>query len=350
LKRKNTKSIKIGSVSIGGGYPVAIQSMTKTKTLDIKNTIKQIKRLKKAGCDIVRCAIPDTGSAKALKSIKKETNIPVVADIHFNYKLAINAMENGADKIRINPGNIGSEKHLKEIIKKAKEFNIPIRIGINSGSLEKDILSKYGYPSSEAMIESAKRNIDFFESEGFFQIIISLKSSDVQTTINAYREISEVVDYPLHIGITEAGTPFRGTIKSSIGIGALLLDGIGDTIRVSLTGDPVKEVLVAKEIMRSLHLYNKGVDLISCPTCGRIEVDLIKIVSVVEKKISKIDKQLKVAIMGCVVNGPGEAKDADIGIACGKGFGLLFKKGKIIEKIKENNFIDRLIKEIENWH
>jgi len=347
--RKRTKIIQIGGVWIGGEFPVAVQSMTNSKTTSIEETVEQINLLVENGCDIVRCAVPDRQSVKAFRKIKERVSVPLVADIHFNHNLALLAIEAGADKIRINPGNIGSEKNLKEIIKKADDYNIPVRIGINSGSLEKDILEKYKGPTAEALVESALRNTKFFENEGFNNIVVSLKSSDVVITIEAYKEFSKLTDYPLHIGVTEAGTPFRGIIKSAVGIGMLLYHGIGDTIRVSLTGNPVEEVRAAKQILRSLHLSVTGIDLISCPTCGRVEVDLLKIVTEVEKRISHIKTPLKVAVMGCVVNGPGEAKDADLGIACGKGYGLLFKKGEIVEKISEDKIVGRLVREINNW-
>jgi len=348
LKRRRTKVVRIGSVSIGGDFPVAVQSMTKTKTHNVDATVSQIKLLQEKGCDIVRCAVPDSKSVKALKRIRKQVDIPIVADIHFNYTLAIDAIEHGADKIRINPGNIGSEENLRKIVKKAKEHNIPIRIGINSGSLEKDILEKYKKPVPEALVESALKNIRFCENEDFYNIVVSLKSSDVVSMINAYKKFSKKSDYPVHVGVTEAGTPFRGSIKSSVGIGALLLAGIGDTIRVSLTGDPVTEVTAAQEILKSLNLF-KGMDIVSCPTCGRLEVDLLKIVSQVEQQIIETGFPLKVALMGCVVNGPGEAKDADLGIACGKGYGLLFRKGEVVGKIEEDKIVERLLEEIKNW-
>ena len=349
MQRKKTHVVRIGSVPVGGSSPVAIQSMTKTKTKDIAQTVNQIKILEGAGCDIIRCAVPDMESVSALREIKEKIRIPLVADIHFNYELALGSIEAGADKIRINPGNIGSEKKVQAIIKKAKENDIAIRIGVNSGSLEKDILERYGSPCVEALIDSAERNVRFFESEGFSKIVLSIKSSDVPTMISVYREISDKIDYPLHLGVTEAGPPFRGVIKSSVGIGTLLMEGIGDTIRVSLTGDPEKEVEAAKLILKSAGLYERGIDIISCPTCGRLETDLLKIVSEVEKRVNNVDKKLKVAIMGCVVNGPGEAKEADVGVACGKGTALLFRKGEVVEKIREEEIIGRLSLEIEKW-
>lgn len=346
-KRENTRKLKIGNKYIGGGSPVAIQSMTNTKTSDVEATVKQIHALTEAGCDIIRVAVPDEASARAISEIKKQISIPLVADIHFDYRLALKAMENGADKIRINPGNIGSRDRVEQVVAMAKDRGIPIRIGVNSGSLEKDILEKYGHVTAEALAESAMRHVRILEDLNFYDTVISIKSSDVRTAYDAYTLLSEKTDYPLHIGITEAGTVYRGTIKSAVGIGAILLSGIGDTIRVSLTGDPVEEIKAAKEILRACGLYNKGIEFVSCPTCGRTQIDLISIAEKVEKALENYDKPIKVAVMGCVVNGPGEAREADIGIAGGKDSAVLFKKGQIIRKVPENQIIEALMEEIK---
>ncbi|KHO62511.1 4-hydroxy-3-methylbut-2-en-1-yl diphosphate synthase [Thermoanaerobacter sp. YS13] len=345
--RKITREVKIGNKKIGGNNPILVQSMTNTDTHDIEKTIEQIKRLEAEGCDIIRVAVPDMEAAEALKEIKKNINIPLVADIHFDYRLAIKSIENGADKIRINPGNIGREENIKKVVEIAKEKGIPIRIGVNSGSLEKEILHKYKGITAEAVVESALKNVLILEKLGFYDIVISLKTTNVPLTIEAYKLASSKVDYPLHLGITEAGTIEAGTIKSAIGIGTLLYLGIGDTIRVSLTGDPVHEVRVGKQILRSLGLLKEGVEVISCPTCGRTKINLIKLAEEVEKKTRNIKKPLKVAVMGCVVNGPGEAKEADIGIAGGDGEGIVFKKGKVYKKVKEEELVEELMKEIE---
>jgi len=347
LKRRSTKQVKVGSYTIGSGNPIRIQSMTTVPPSDIKGTLQQIASLEKEGCEIIRVAVPTLADALALKTIKKEINIPLVGDIHFDYKLAIESIRSGVDKLRINPGNIGNEEKIKAVVEEAKKYNIPIRIGVNAGSLEKEILEKYGKPTPEAIVESAMKHIRILEALDFSEIIISLKSSDVLETIKAYQLLAEKVDYPFHIGITEAGTKVGGTIKSSVGIGSLLVLGLGDTLRVSLTGDPVEEVRVAKGILKSLKLRSFGINLISCPTCGRCTIDLDKIATVVEKKLSTIDKNITVAIMGCAVNGPGEAKEADLGIAGGQKEAVLFKKGKIIRKIPEKNIIEELLKEIE---
>jgi len=344
--RKMTRKIKVGNLYIGGNSSISIQSMTNTKTSDVLKTVEQIKKLEDAGCDIIRVAVPDEESAKALSIIKKQINIPIVADIHFDYKLAIKSIENGADKIRINPGNIGSTDKIKMVVDAAKEKNVPIRIGVNSGSLEKEILNKYKGVTAEGIVESALKNVLILEKLGFYDIILSLKTSNVPLTIKSYEIASEKVDYPLHIGITESGTIKTGTIKSSVGIGILLNMGIGDTIRISLTGDPVEEVWVAKQILKSLGLLNDGVELISCPTCGRTKIDLIKVADEVLEKTKNIKQNIKIAVMGCAVNGPGEAKEADIGIAGGDGEGLIFKKGKVYKKVKEKDLVDELIKEI----
>ncbi len=349
VKRYETKQIKVGNVTIGGENKVIIQSMTNTKTKDVEKTVKQIKELEHAGCEIIRVACLDKDDAKAIRDIKKKINIPIVADIHFDYKIALEAINAGVDKIRINPGNIGNEERVKKVVDACKEKNIPIRIGVNSGSIEKDLLEKYGgKPTAEAMIESAKRHIDILENLEFFNICLSLKASDLKLCIKAYEEAAKSFNYPLHIGITEAGTAFSGTIKSSIGIGILLNEGIGNTIRVSLSADPVEEIKVAKEILKDCNLFSKSARLIACPTCGRTKIDLIPIAKQIEDFLQTIDKDITVAVMGCAVNGPGEAKEADIGVAGGDGEAILFKKGKIIKKIKEEEIISVLKKEIIN--
>jgi len=344
--RKKTRQIHVGSVKIGGDAPIVVQSMTCTDTRDVNATVHQIKQLEDAGCEIARVAVPDMAAAKTLSDIKSGTDIPLIADIHFDYRLAIESMKRGADGIRINPGNIGKEK-IKEIVLVAKERDTAIRIGVNAGSLEKDILAKYGSPTAPALVESALRNIELFEELNFRSFKLSLKSSDVATTIEAYRSISEKSDYPLHLGVTEAGSLLRSAIKSSIGLGILLHGGIGDTIRVSVTGDPVSEMDVAYGILRALNIRKVGPDIISCPTCGRCEIDLFNLTEEVEKRLFRMKKHLKVAIMGCVVNGPGEAAEADVGIAGGRHMGLLFKKGEIIRKIREEEFVDALMAEID---
>lgn len=344
IKRKKTREISIGNIKIGGDNDIAIQSMCNTDTRDAKSTIRQIKELEDAGCELVRVAVPDKEACDSIKEIKKNIKIPLVADIHFDYRLALQSMENGIDKIRINPGNIGSKERIEKVIKTAKERNIPIRIGVNSGSLEKDILEKYGnIATPDGLIESAMRHINIIEKYNYKNIVVSIKASNVNFSVKTYSELSKKIDYPLHLGITEAGTLFSGTIKSAIGIGTILSMGIGNTIRVSLTSDPIEEIKVAKEILKSLELRKFGVELISCPTCGRTEVDLINIANIVEKKCEKINKNIKIAVMGCAVNGPGEAREADIGIACGKGQGLIFEKGKIIKKVSEDMLVDELM-------
>jgi (E)-4-hydroxy-3-methylbut-2-enyl-diphosphate synthase len=349
LKRKHTRKIFVGNVPVGGDSPITVQSMTKTKTADVISTVAQIKRLEEAGCDIVRVTVNDKEAAEAMSDIIKGVNIPVVADIHFNHIFAIKAIEAGVAKVRINPGNIGSEERIREVLSLAKERKIPIRIGVNSGSLEKDILEKYGYPTAEALYESAMRHVKICEKYDFNDIAISVKSTDVMLMIEAYRLLSKMTDYPLHLGVTEAGTMKAGTIKSAIGIGTLLAEGIGDTIRVSLTDEPEREIEVGKEILRSLKLYSGGVDLIICPTCGRLEVDLFKISRELEAKLSGVKKSIKVALLGCAVNGIGEAAEADIGIACGKGEGILFIHGKQIKKIPEDKFIQTILEEVEKF-
>ena len=348
-KRRMCREVSVGNVKIGGNNPISIQSMTNTDTRDAKATIAQIKRLEDVGCEIVRVAVPDMEAAKNIGEIKRNVNIPVIADIHFDYRLALEAIEQGVDGVRINPGNIGDIERVKLIVNKCKERNLKIRIGVNGGSLEKELLEKYGSATPEALVESALNHVKILEDLDFYNIVISLKSSDIYKTLDAYELISKKVDYPLHIGITESGSIKRGTIKSSIGVGALLLKGIGDTMRISLTGDPTEEVLVGKEILRSLDLLNDRIKVISCPTCGRCNIDLISVVNEVEEKINNMEKDITVAIMGCAVNGPGEAKEADIGIAGGKGEGLLFKKGEIVRKIKGNNLVEELLEEINKY-
>ncbi|NMA67643.1 MAG: flavodoxin-dependent (E)-4-hydroxy-3-methylbut-2-enyl-diphosphate synthase [Clostridiaceae bacterium] len=347
IQRRKTRKLKVGNIFIGGDAPVTIQSMTNTRTSDVKSTVEQIKALEEAGCEIVRVAVPDMPSAEAISEIKRQINIPLVADIHFNYELALKSMENGVDKIRINPGNIGSKDRVLKVVSMAKEKEVPIRIGVNSGSLERDILKKYGHVTAEGLVESALGHVKILEELNFYNTVISIKATDVSMAYRAYQLISEKTDYPLHVGITEAGTIYKGTIKSAVGIGAILLSGIGDTIRVSLTGNPVDEIKAAKEILRALGLYTKGVQFISCPTCGRTQIDLISIAERVEKALENYDKPLKVAVMGCVVNGPGEAREADIGIAGGKNSAVIFKKGEILRKVSEDNIVEALLEEIK---
>jgi (E)-4-hydroxy-3-methylbut-2-enyl-diphosphate synthase len=350
IQRKKTRKIKVGNVFIGGDAPVAIQSMCNTDTRDVEATVAQIKKLIQAGCEIIRVAVPDMEAAKALGAIKKQISIPLVADIHFSAEYALEAINQGIDKLRINPGNIGSEEKVAILVKACKEKNIPIRIGINGGSLEKDILEKYkNEVTPEGMVESAMRHIQILEKNDFFDIAISLKASDIERTVEAYCLLSKEVDYPMHIGVTEAGTVFRGTIVSSIGLGILLYDGIGDTLRISLTADPVEEVKVAWEILKSLGLRKRGICVTSCPTCGRTEIDLIKLAGQVEKAVEGIDKDIRVAVMGCVVNGPGEAREADLAIVGGRGVGLIMKKGKIIKKVEEKDLLDEFIKEVHKF-
>ncbi len=342
-----TKCVTIGGKKIGGNNPVLIQSMCNTRTKNTEDTVRQITELENAGCDIIRVAVPDEESALAIKEIKKRIHIPLVADIHFDYRLALMSMENGVDKVRINPGNIGSEEGVRLVAEMAKKNHIPIRIGVNSGSIEKSILEKYKKPCAEGMVESAKKHIDMLNKYDFDDIVISLKASDVRLTIDAYRLMSKTYNYPLHLGVTEAGTFLGGTVKSAVGLGALLSDGIGDTIRVSLTDEPVKEVIVAKEILKSLDLRDGGPKFISCPTCARTNINLIPLATKVENYLSGIDKNITVAVMGCVVNGPGEAREADIGIAGGNGEGLIFKKGEPYKKVPEDMLFDVLKQEIE---
>lgn len=348
-KRRPCREVKVGSLKIGGDNPISIQSMTNTDTRDAKATIAQIKRLEEVGCDVVRVAVPDMEAAKNIGEIKSNVNIPVIADIHFDHRLAIEAINQGIDGVRINPGNIGSIEKVREVVNLCKEKNLKIRIGVNGGSLEKELLEKYGHATAEALVESALGHVKILEDLDFYNIVISLKSSDIYKTLEAYELISQKVDYPLHIGITESGSVKKGTIKSSIGVGALLLKGIGDTVRISLTGDPCEEVVVGKEILRSLGLLNDKIKVVSCPTCGRCNIDLISVVNEVEEKINHLEKDITVAIMGCAVNGPGEAREADIGIAGGKGEGLLFKKGEIVRKINGNDLVKELLDEIEKY-
>ena len=345
-----TKTVKIGNRIIGGGNPILIQSMTNTKTENVEATAAQINQLTAAGCDIIRCAVPTMDAAKALKEIKKQVQIPVVADIHFDYRLAIAAMENGADKIRINPGNIGSAERVKAVVDVAKERNIPIRVGVNSGSLEKNLVEKYHGVTAEGLVESALDKVKLIEDMGYDNLVISIKSSDVLMCIRAHEELAKQTDFPLHVGITESGTVYSGSIKSAVGLGTILYQGIGDTVRVSLTGDPVKEVQAAKLILQTLGLYKGGVQVVSCPTCGRTQIDLIGLANKVENMVEDIPLDIKVAVMGCVVNGPGEAKEADIGIAGGKGEGLLIRKGEVVKKVPESELLDALREELLHWN
>lgn len=350
MTREDTKVIQIGTVKIGGGNPVAIQSMTNTKTEDVEATVQQILALEVAGCQIIRCAVPTMEAAEAIREIKKRIHIPLVADIHFDYRLAIAAIENGADKIRINPGNIGDRSRVQAVVDKAKEYNIPIRVGVNSGSLEKPLLEKYGGVTAEGIVESAMDKVRLIEEMGYDNLVVSIKSSDVLMCVKAYELIAKQCPYPLHVGITESGTVLSGNIKSSVGLGIILYQGIGDTIRVSLTGDPLEEIKSAKLILKTLGLRKGGIEVVSCPTCGRTKIDLIGLANQVENMVADIPLDIKVAVMGCVVNGPGEAKEADIGIAGGIGEGLLIKKGEIIKKVKEEQLLSVLREELLNWN
>ncbi|MBR6523252.1 MAG: flavodoxin-dependent (E)-4-hydroxy-3-methylbut-2-enyl-diphosphate synthase [Clostridia bacterium] len=342
--RENTRKIIVGGLELGGNSKVYIQSMTNTKTQDADATVSQIKELEEAGCEIVRVAVPDMEAALAVKEIKKKINIPLVADIHFDYRLAVECIKNGVDKIRLNPGNIGGDDRVKVVADLAGEYGVPIRIGVNGGSLEKDLLGKYGAPTPEAIVESAQRHVALLEKHGFYDIAVSLKCSDVNKTIEAYRIFAEKSDIPLHLGITEAGGGFEGVVKSSAGIGALLSMGVGNTLRVSLTGNPVREVETAKEILKAFDLMEKGVEIISCPTCGRTRVDLEKVANAVKSEFKNYKGNITIAVMGCEVNGPGEAKEADIGVACGNGEGLIFKKGQTIKKVAEKDIASELYK------
>lgn len=345
--RKQKRIVNIGGVKIGGDNPVAIQSMCNTDTRDVKATVNQIHELENAGCEIIRVAVPDMVAAKAVADIKKQIHIPLVVDIHFDYRLALECMKNGADKVRINPGNIGDRDRVKQVVEMAKEREIPIRIGVNGGSLERELLQKYGGVTADALVESAMGHVAILDEINFNNVVVSIKISDVPKMLCAYRKFNEISDIPLHIGVTESGTLKGGTVKSAVGIGALLAEGIGDTMRVSLTANPVEEIYAAYDIQKVLGMRKTGAEIVSCPTCGRTQLDLISIANEVEKRAANIDKPIKIAVMGCAVNGPGEAREADIGIAGGKGEGLIFKKGEIIKKVPQDRLVDELMKEIE---
>lgn len=347
IKRRPTKAVRIGRLVIGGGAPVAVQSMANTDTRDVQATVRQIRRLARAGCELVRIAVPDEAAAQAIAGIKPRIRIPLVADIHFNFRLALASVKAGADKLRINPGTIGERRQLAEVVKTCRDRGIPIRIGVNAGSLEKGIVREFGRPTAQAIVRSLERTIDVFDTIGFRDIVISAKASEVGTTVEAYRSISGRFDHPLHLGLTEAGLPLAGSVRSAVALGLLLAEGIGDTIRVSLTGDPVLEVAAGYEIMKSLGLRVRGPVLISCPTCGRCEIDLVKLAKRADRRLATITKPIRVAIMGCPVNGPGEAREADFGVAAGRGTGLLFRKGKIVKKVKERRLLDELFALIE---
>lgn len=347
IKRCKTQQIMVGNVPVGGDAPITVQSMTNTDTRDVAATVAQVKRLEAAGCELIRVAVVDMEAAAALRSIRDQISIPLIADIHFDHRLAVASMENGAQAIRINPGNIGGPKKLANVVAAAKAHGVPIRVGVNSGSLEKDILKKYGHPTPAALTESGLRNVKLLEDQGFHKIKISIKSSDPLTTVESYRQLSQRCDYPLHLGVTEAGGLIAGTVKSSVALGILLYEGIGDTFRISLTRDPVEEVRVGYEILRALNIRHRGPELISCPTCGRCQVNLFSLADEVEKHIQTMETPLKIAVMGCVVNGPGEAKEADIGVAGGKGVGIIFKKGKLYRKVAEKELLDAFIKELD---
>ncbi|HID30798.1 MAG TPA: flavodoxin-dependent (E)-4-hydroxy-3-methylbut-2-enyl-diphosphate synthase [Desulfobacterales bacterium] len=348
-RRKHTRKISIGGVEVGGGAPISVQSMTNTFTHDVGATVAQIRRLEASGCELVRVAVPDQAAAKAVASIKKEISIPLIADIHFDYRLAMAAMKTGADALRINPGNIGAHRKVEAVAREARERGIPIRVGVNAGSLEKEFLKKHGGVTAQAMVESALRHVALLRSFDFQDIKVSIKASDVLRTVEAYRLLSSQTDVPLHVGVTEAGSLFSGTVKSALGIGILLAEGIGDTIRVSLTRDPVDEVRVGYEILKALKIRRRGPEVVSCPTCGRCQIDLFEIVEKVESALLTMTTPVQLAIMGCVVNGPGEAREADIGIAGGKGHGVLFKKGKVVRKVKEQDLVEVLLKEVEAY-
>ncbi|MDX9895782.1 MAG: flavodoxin-dependent (E)-4-hydroxy-3-methylbut-2-enyl-diphosphate synthase, partial [Desulfofustis sp.] len=349
IKRRDTRRIMVGSVPIGGGAPISVQSMTNTDTADVERTVRQIKQLEEAGCEIIRVAVPDLEAARAIRAIRAAIDIPLIADIHFDWRLAVAAMEHGAQGIRINPGNLGGPEKLARTVAAAKQHGVPIRVGVNSGSIEKDLLHRYGYPTPDqptALIESALRNVRLLEQQGFADIKISIKSSDVLTTINGYRQLARQVDYPLHLGVTEAGGLIAGTVKSSVALGILLHEGIGDTLRISLTRDPLEEVQVAYSLLRSLKIRERGPELISCPTCGRTRIDLFALADEVEKAIQTMRTPLKVAVMGCVVNGPGEAREADIGVAGGIGVGIIFKKGELVKKVPEEELLTVFLEEL----
>ncbi len=349
FRRRKSRRVMIGSIPVGAGAPISVQTMTKTKTGDAKATIAQVKRCEEAGVDIVRITVNDWEAAESIGEIVRGVNVPIVADIHFNHVFALKAIEAGVAKVRINPGNIGSKERIHQVLAAARERRIPIRIGVNSGSLESDILDKHGYPTAEALFESAMRHADIGREFGFEDMIISVKSTDVRLMIEAYRLIAERTDYPLHLGVTEAGTTRVGTIKSSVGIGTLLAEGIGDTIRVSLTDEPEREVEVGKEILRSLGLASRAVEIIACPTCGRLEIDLFKVTRQLEEALQGVKKPVKIALLGCVVNGPGEASEADIGIAAGKGVGILYRKGEVVRRIKEDEIVAAVLEEVEKF-
>jgi len=350
ISRRTTKQIHVGDVAVGGAAPICVQSMTNTDTADVAGTVAQISRLQEAGCEIIRVAVPDMGAAAAMKSIREQISIPLIGDIHFDFRLAVAAMEHGAQGIRINPGNLGGSDKLKRVVDAARAHRVPIRVGVNSGSVEKDLLERYGYPTAEnpeALVESALRNVRLIEDFGYREIKVSIKSADVLTTITSYRILSERLDYPLHIGVTEAGGLIGGTVKSSVALGILLYEGIGDTFRISLTRDPVEEVRVAYELLRALKIRERGPELISCPTCGRTGIDLFSLAQEVENYIQTMKSPLKVAVMGCVVNGPGEAREADIGVAGGRGFGIIFKKGEIIKRVPEEDLLSEFMNELK---
>ncbi len=347
--RAHTRMVMVGSVAIGGGAPVSVQSMTKTPTADVAATVGQIRRLAAAGCEIVRVAVPDREAAAALPEIVRQSPVPVVADVHFDYRLALAALQAGVHKLRVNPGNIGGVERARLVLREAKSRGVPVRIGVNAGSLEKDLYQQHGGATAAALVASALRHVALCQELGFEDIVLSLKASDVLTTVEAYRLMAAQVDFPLHVGITEAGTRWTGTIKSAVGIGTLLAEGIGDTIRVSLAGDPVEEVRVGWEILKSLRLRRRGISVIACPTCGRTEVDVVRVAEELEQQVAGIDRQLTVAVMGCAVNGPGEAREADLGVACGKHAALLFRKGTVVGKIPEAEIVQRLLREIEAW-
>lgn len=347
MDRRKSRVIYCGNLAIGGDNPIPIQSMTNTDTRNVKSTVKQIHQLEEEGCDIVRVAVLDMDAAKAIADIKKEVNIPIIADIHFDYRLALESVKNGVDGLRINPGNIGDKERVKKVVEACREKNLPIRIGVNSGSVRRDIIEKFNGVNEDSLVYSAMEHIKILEELDYRNIKVSIKTTEIELTVNAYRKIAELTDYPLHLGITEAGTIWSGTIKSAIGIGAMLLDGIGDTLRVSLTGDPIEEIRVGKQILRTIGLLKDKIEIVSCPTCGRTQIDLISLANRAEKVLRNIDKPIKVAIMGCAVNGPGEAREADIGIAGGRGEGLIFKKGEVIKKVDEKDLLDELLKEIE---